>query len=436
MKQIYAHTATPGHCCPKKATTRFMYKPKHRQASMKMRRTIPGLLLLLWLLLPSTANVYAQNDGPLRFHHLTTQDGLSSSNNWCILEDEFGFMWFGTRGGLNRYDGYEFVSYQHDPDNANSISNNEIYNCYQDKDGIFWIGTAYGLNHFDPLQQSFSHYYHDPNDPNTLSDDWIVSLYQDRDGYLWVGTHSQGLNRLDPQTGIVTRYQDTSERGQDFENSEIIEIQQGPAGNIWAASQAGLIKIDPAQKTFHYYQHDPDNSSSIPSNEVWSIYIDSDNRFWVGHGLGLSEFKPSTETFIHHLSKADDPNISNVADIFQDSQGQLWLGFGNTGLGHFDKQTLEFVNYRHNAADPYSINSNKIGKIYQSQAGIIWASGLGGGISFFNPQQQNFALYQHNTDNASSLLSNRIISLYADAYGLLWVGTSAPGALHKIDTRT
>ncbi|MCP4542918.1 MAG: response regulator [Chloroflexi bacterium] len=401
------------------------------------RTTTPGLLLLLWLLLTSTANVSAQSDGPIRFHRLTTQDGLAASNNLCILEDEFGFMWFGTWGGLNRYDGYEFVNYQHDLDNANSLSNNEIHACYQDKDGIFWIGTAYGLNRFDPLQQSFSHYYHDPNDAHTLSDNWIIGLYQDRDGYLWVATHSQGLNRLDPQSGIVTRYQDTSDKGRDFNNSEIFKIQQGPAGNIWASStQAGLVKIDPVQKTFHYYQHDPNNASSIPTNEVRSMYIDSDNRFWIGHALGLSEFMPSTETFVHYLSKTDDANISGVADILEDSQGQLWLGFANTGLGHFDKQTHEFVNYRHNAADPYSINSNKIGKIYQSQAGIIWASGLGGGISFFNPQQQNFALYQHNTDNANSLLSNRIISLYVDVYGLLWVGTSAPGALHKIDPRT
>ncbi len=168
-----------------------------------------------------------------------------------------------------------------------------------------------------------------------------------------------------------------------------------------------------------------------PDQPRYRILIDHDNRFWVGHFLGLSEFHLDTETFVHYLSREDDPRVSTVKNIWEDPPGQLWLGLGNTGLGRFDTRHNSLVHYRHDPADPYSINANKIHTVYQSQSGIIWVSGLGGGISFFDPQQQQFDLYQHNPDNVNSLFSNRIISMHVDVTGVLWIGTSAPGRFIK-----
>ena len=106
-------------------------------------------------------------------------------------------MWFGTNAGLYRYDGYSLKSYQHDPDDPNSLSDDTVRVVYKDRDGILWIGSNFGgLDRLDPTEDTFKHYRHDAADNRSLSDNSVGCIYQDRSGVLWVGTRV-GLNRFE-----------------------------------------------------------------------------------------------------------------------------------------------------------------------------------------------------------------------------------------------
>src|SRR3970282_602883 len=96
--------------------------------------------LILFALLFFHVSLTAQYDN-LKFKHLNSNDGLSQNFISCILQDKTGFLWFGTKDGLNRYDGYNFKVYRHDPFDTTSVSGNFIFSMYEDSKGRLWIGT-------------------------------------------------------------------------------------------------------------------------------------------------------------------------------------------------------------------------------------------------------------------------------------------------------
>ena len=179
---------------------------------MKRILAIPILAAIFLLTLPlssgsaspSTNAAYGadQNFAPgsiVQFEHLSIEDGLSQNAGLAIFQDSRGYLWIGTQDGLNRYDGYTFKIFKHDPDDPNSISHNSILAIAEDKDGSLWIGTwGGGLNRYDPSTEKFTRYLNDPNDPSSLSDGTITSIKQDSKGSLWVATLG-GLGSIQPR---------------------------------------------------------------------------------------------------------------------------------------------------------------------------------------------------------------------------------------------
>ena len=90
------------------------------------------------------------------FETLSVEQGMPTAVI-CILQDRTGYLWFG-RIGPYRYDGYNFVSYKHDPDDASSIVDNNANPMYEDKAGVLWVGSPFGLQKFDRTTGTFSHY--------------------------------------------------------------------------------------------------------------------------------------------------------------------------------------------------------------------------------------------------------------------------------------
>ena len=143
----------------------------------------------------------------IKFEHLQTNQGLSQSNVTCILQDSRGFMWFGTRDGLNKYDGYKFTVYRNDPKNKNSISNNYIPDIIESTNGDLWIATwGGGLNRFDRKKEVFISYEHNAKNQNTISGNFITSVKEDSKGNVWIGTEAAGLDMYDNKTGNFVHY--------------------------------------------------------------------------------------------------------------------------------------------------------------------------------------------------------------------------------------
>jgi ligand-binding sensor domain-containing protein len=149
--------------------------------------------------------LFAQENDAVFFEHLTVADGLPHVSVYDIAQDRDGYLWFGTQGGLVKYDGLEMTVYTPDPNNPNSLSDAAVVSVHESRDGMLWLATlAGGLNKFDPNLTTFTRYRHNPADSTSLSsDNFIVgsNIYENEQGQLWLGTRGGGLNRFDRKAG-------------------------------------------------------------------------------------------------------------------------------------------------------------------------------------------------------------------------------------------
>jgi ligand-binding sensor domain-containing protein len=158
-------------------------------------------LFIIWIGLFSC--LHGEGDD-LKFDRLSQRDGLSNNVVTSILQDSKGFMWFGTQEGLNRYDGYEFKVFTHQPGDSGSLSDNSVAALWEDGHGVLWVGTDSGLNAYDPQTERFTRYRNDPNDSNTISSDDIMAICQDRQGELWIGTKYNGQSGVEYDVCLCT----------------------------------------------------------------------------------------------------------------------------------------------------------------------------------------------------------------------------------------
>src|SRR5687768_17301555 len=124
---------------------------------MNFKSTYILAALVLFLLFDTVGHAQPLK---LKFKRITNEHGLSSSTIESICQDSRGFIWFGTRVGLNRYDGYQMVVYRYDPKDSNSISDNYIRYIYEDRNKVLWIGTTNGLNRLNTAKNNFTRYKH------------------------------------------------------------------------------------------------------------------------------------------------------------------------------------------------------------------------------------------------------------------------------------
>ena len=132
------------------------------------------------LLVPT--HVSAREARHIRFHRISLEEGLPQASVNAMIQDRLGFMWFGTQEGLNRFNGYEFDVFTHNPDDPHSISHDTVRSILEDRNGVLWVGTADGLNRFDPADGSFTRYLSDPDDPRSLSNERVRAILEDRSG--------------------------------------------------------------------------------------------------------------------------------------------------------------------------------------------------------------------------------------------------------------
>ncbi len=142
----------------------------------------------------------------LKFKHITSEQGLSNSTIETIYQDKKGFIWFGTRDGLNRYDGYQMTVYRYDQKDTTSLSDNYIRYIYEDPNETLWVGTINGLNRFDRSKNKFTRYKHNPNSEGSLSNNTVTCIYTDKKGNMWVSTFGGGINLFKPAENTFTHF--------------------------------------------------------------------------------------------------------------------------------------------------------------------------------------------------------------------------------------
>ncbi|MEJ2634745.1 MAG: two-component regulator propeller domain-containing protein [Calditrichia bacterium] len=383
----------------------------------------------------------------LTFEQIFLDEGLSQSIVKCVAQDSLGFMWFGTEDGLNKYDGYKFTVLKRDPGNQNSLGTNDVTALHVDKRGILWIGTFYGgLDRYDQKFERFTHYRYDPENPNSLSNDNINVIFEDRQGILWIGT-DLGLNKFHPEdtavtAAVFTRYLHHASDPKSLSNNYVRAVCQDDAGGLWVGTDDGLNRLNPETGEFVHYRNEPGNPFSLSQNEVTSLYYDSRGMLWVGtRSGGLNRLDVSgaiTDRFIRYLHNPNDPfslSHNQVNKIFEDDEGNLWIGTHGGGLSILDRETDKFISFRTNPLDQSSISYDEIMDIYEDRSGLLWLGTYGGGIDKIDRSRKQFSLYRSELNRPNSLGHPIVWSIYEDASGILWIGTHG-GGMDRLDRNT
>jgi ligand-binding sensor domain-containing protein/signal transduction histidine kinase len=408
------------------------------------------------------------HDNDIKFERVSLEQGLSDSTVFCMLQDSQGFMWFGTHDGLNKYDGYDFEVYRHDPEALHSLSNSDVRCLHEDQSGTLWIGTnGGGLNRLDRQNERFIHYQSDPDNPHSLSNDVVKVIYEDRFGVLWIGTED-GLNRFDRKTAWFIRYRNVPNDLDSLSHNSVTSIYEDQSGVLWVGTfGGGLNAFDRDSGQFVRYQTGlPDPSSlsgsygsssdpnSLSSNFVTSIYEDRVGRLWIGTWGGLSnldrEAAPGTGAgrFTHYQTNPNTPTSlghNYVLSIHEDQSGVLWIGTGGGGLDRFDPGSGRFIHYKADPDDPHSLSNDRVWSTYQDQSGVLWVGTGGGGLNKFYRETQEFVHYRTDPNDPHSLSHNNVLAIYEQAVdvthlsedqsGVLWIGTGG-GGLNKFDRET
>lgn len=415
----------------------------------------------------------------IRFEHYSADQGLSMSVVLSITQDRYGFMWFATQDGLNRFDGKNFQVFKHDPDDPNSLSANWIESVYADSTGILWIGTeAGGLDRYNPVEDTFSQYRHIPGDENSLSDNTIFEIYEDRTGNLWVGT-AKGLDLLNRRTGRVQRILPAADIPEFSEETIVYSIFQNHSGDYWIGTRRGLFKFDwmgnqlkPIPYTLDPASEPTEKELTHPATEILE---DHNGRLWIGTSGGglylldeesqslkpfaivtqpekpLENFKkitalledpfhriligtwgegvvyldPVSGMAVQYLSEIGNPNSlssNHILDFYQDHSGSIWVGTFGGGLSKLDLASLRFTHYRNRSYSSNSLISRIVWSVFEED-GILWV-GTDSGLDRIDRATGLVAHYQHQEDNPNSLPSNNVQALFRDHYGFLWIGTN------------
>ncbi|HSC36343.1 MAG TPA: two-component regulator propeller domain-containing protein, partial [Chitinophagaceae bacterium] len=209
------------------------------------------------------------------FRHFQVENGLSNNAVICSLQDKKGFLWFGTKDGLDRFDGYSFKVFRSDPDDSGSIGSNFIHSLYEDPQGVLWVGTEKGLYRHNATTESFSLL--------RATGGWeIRDIQMDSSGRLWF-VSGFTLFRYNPAAQQLVRYDKTRY----FEASSVCRSSDGA---LWISTTSGLLeKYNPAGDAFtatDLFAHSPKNSSTW----IEKIYATSNGLILAGtaiHGAKL-----------------------------------------------------------------------------------------------------------------------------------------------------
>ncbi len=226
---------------------------------------------------PRTITLPVVDGKGIRFTRLSTDEGLSQTRVLQIVQDDQGFMWFGSQYGINRYDGYKFKVFKHEPGRTNSLSGVFISSLFKDRSGSLWVGCDEFLDKFDPVTETFTHYRIDTEGAQGETVP-VTHINQDHTGMLWLST-LRGLFRFDPSTGQTIRYRHDPNNPFSLRSDEVKQSGEDRTGTFWVGTSEGLDALD--RDTGKVTLHVP-----LREHREMLFYEDRSGVFWIVHVTG------------------------------------------------------------------------------------------------------------------------------------------------------
>lgn len=376
------------------------------------------LFTILTLVLLATMGVVAQNY-PYKyyFHHLSSQNGLSQNDVKAILQDSYGFMWFGTRNKLNRYDGTSVKTIEC-RDAKTGFCNNNISSLYEDANRHLWVGTDKGVFIYDPVNEKFS--FMNAKTPQGVSmSDWVAQIERDNEGNVWIVVPNQGAFKYNAKKKELKQYRTVKAGHPDKGTPQCMVVDKG--GRLWVGTDGnGIFAYNSTRDAFEQYL----GSGNETLNDE-NIYRMAD----YGEYLVVGVHEGRLRKFNKRNGEVSDVNAPDVHyKIIRDVRcydDVLWVGTDN-GVYIVNELKGTCENIRNDAMCDYTLNDNQINRIYRDAEKTVWVSTNHSGVNFLPQQGMHFYRYVPLTA-PNTISSKRIREIVEDSNGNIWVGTDNRG---------
>lgn len=382
-------------------------------------------LYVLILTLFFAETVFAQNE-QYSVEHYSINEGLSQNSANKIFQDKFGYIWVATQDGLNRFDGYEFVSYKQDPNNEKSISSNYITDICGSKDTALWLVTNEGIEKYNYLTNEFVTVIKNKHYTQSVYSTNIKAVHESETGILWLRTVN-GIIKYTPKDEEFLEFRQENENDDHISDYNFFTISEDKNHDFWTGSSNGMVRFNSRNKQFERFKFDKQDIN----NEVFCVFLENDSIIWVGGKTGVFVFNSKTNQF---KSIKSSVRISEVRSIYKDKQNVVWIGtkYGLMYLKNDESKIIPFhlENYLTTEAEIGNISN-----ILEDKSGILWISS-DYGIFKIDSKKKDFNLYRKDKNNNIQFSSNSIYSIYCNPKSkLLWLGTRGFG-LNIFDRKT
>jgi ligand-binding sensor domain-containing protein/signal transduction histidine kinase/DNA-binding response OmpR family regulator len=405
------------------------------------------------------------------FSRLDISNGLSNNQVNCFYKDNKGFLWTGTMSGLNRYDGYQFKVFQHDPRDTASISDDFISRILEGPDNKLWVETRKGFNLFDPLTEKFSVKYAAALQQMNISGNQVTDIRKDNKGNYWFLMGRQLLYKWNPQTkkaalAFKSLYQQDQiafftmdKKGNCFivhsngiitvlntANGKVISSNDIPSrvfgktslpysgfmdaqDELWlyvVSGNAGVLRWNFATNAYTLFEKEK-GAAPLNSNLVISLQQDNQGNIWICTDHGGINIYNKTNNSIRYILHNDDERKSlsqnSITASYKDNAGIIWLGTYKQGISYYHENIIKFPVYKRQSSDPNSLPFDDVNKFVEDAKGNVWIGTNGGGLVYFDRANNKFTRYVHEPGNANSISNDVIVSLCIDHEQKLWIGS-------------
>lgn len=388
---------------------------------MKKHLLIPFVLLSLFF---QTNHLWSQDHSNFYFTHINGENGLSASNVKAVLQDSYGFIWIGTKNGLNRYDGTSILHLNCDDLKA-GVGNHNISALLEDKERNLWVGTDRGIFIYNPATDIFTQMK--PQDSDGVSpENWVAEIMSDRSGNIWVLIPNQGVFRF--KEGKMKHYPVVDKSQNKSATTECICTNE--KGEVWiGTSDVGLFKYNPQTDSFGQILVDRNGRSLLHKN-IMSICFQENNIVLAIHDGELMKYNTETREL------RDIPFSGERQTFLRDVicvGDEIWIG-SHHGLFIINEKKNTTVQLKEDLMRSFSLSDNSIYSMYKDNEGGIWIGTMFGGVNYLPNHQLSFDKYVPGSDGYS-LNTKRIRGLTEDHEGRIWIGTEDNG-LNVLDPQT
>ncbi|MBK8807933.1 MAG: response regulator [Bacteroidales bacterium] len=431
--------------------------------------------VILFILAMSLSSI-AQRE-LLNFSQYNVNNGLSENIINCINQDKQGFIWIGTQNGLNRFDGYEFKVFKHNPLDENTLRNNNIKALLIDNEGYLWVATSGGgISRYNHKTDCFENHCFFKTQTNSEKCN-VYTIVEDKTGSFWIGTYGEGLYKFNPKSKKTVSYNTTGSTNKISGNSirslcvtksntlfvgyetgkvDVIDLKTGKvtsvdklthnnnaimhiiedaSQNIWIGTYgAGFSIYNQKRKTLKNFNV---SNSKLNNNVVWKFFVKDNNTVWIAtRGGGINIFNTLTEDF---KTISYSPDITNgissntILEIFKDASGIYWIGTEDKGINTLNIFKQNFKKISPKYLFP-TLTSNSVESVFLTRNREIWLGLMGNGVVYYNQENGDKEIF---TTQNSKLSNNSVLSINQDIEGNIWFGTDGSGVdIYNPKTKT